>query len=96
VLGLGGAMRMLSTILLSILKQFIMAKKNKKIVSQVSLTTIDQKICELHKIVQGNSNDIQIIKEEMAYGKGGVKVLVWIIGIVVTLIAAWNILPLKK
>jgi len=89
-------MRMLSTILLSILKQFIMAKKNKKIVSQVSLTTIDQKICELHKIVQGNSNDIQIIKEEMAYGKGGVKVLVWIIGIVVTLIAAWNILPLKK
>jgi hypothetical protein len=93
---LGGAMRMLSTILLSILKQFIMAKKNKKIVSQVSLTTIDQKICELHKIVQGNSNDIQIIKEEMAYGKGGVKVLVWIIGIVVTLIAAWNILPLKK
>ena len=93
---MGGAMRMLSTILLSILKQFIMAKKNKKIVSQVSLTTIDQKICELHKIVQGNSNDIQIIKEEMAYGKGGVKVLVWIIGIVVTLIAAWNILPLKK
>lgn len=93
---MGGAMRMLSTILLSILKQFIMAKKNKKIVSQVSLTTIDQKICELHKIVQGNSNDIQIIKEEMAYGKGGVKVLVWIIGIVVTLIAAWNILPFKK
>jgi len=73
-----------------------MAKKNKKIVQQVSLSTIDQKICELHRIVQGNSNDIQIIKEEMAYGKGGVKVLVWIIGIVVTLIAAWNILPFKK
>lgn len=73
-----------------------MAKKNKKIVAQVSLSTIDQKICELHKIVQGNSNDIQIIKEEMAYGKGGVKVLVWIIGIVVTLVAAWNILPFKK
>jgi hypothetical protein len=89
-------MKISLTILLSILKQFIMAKKNKKIVSQVSLTTIDQKICELHKIVQGNSNDIQIIKEEMAYGKGGVKVLVWIIGIVVTLIAAWNILPFKK
>ena len=52
-----------------------MAKKNKKTVEQVSLSTIDQKICELHKIVQGNSNDIQIIKEEMAYGKGGVKVL---------------------
>jgi hypothetical protein len=93
---LAGVMKISSTILLSILKQFIMAKKNKKIVSQVSLTTIDQKICELHKIVQGNSNDIQIIKEEMAYGKGGVKVLVWIIGIVVTLIAAWNILPFKK
>jgi len=89
-------MKISSMISLSILKQFIMAKKNKKIVSQVSLTTIDQKICELHKIVQGNSNDIQIIKEEMAYGKGGVKVLVWIIGIVVTLIAAWNILPFKK
>jgi hypothetical protein len=93
---LAGVMKISSTILLSILKQFIMAKKNKKIVSQVSLTTINQKICELHKIVQGNSNDIQIIKEEMAYGKGGVKVLVWIIGIVVTLIAAWNILPFKK
>jgi hypothetical protein len=93
---LGGDMKISSMISLSILKQFIMAKKNKKIVSQVSLTTIDQKICELHKIVQGNSNDIQIIKEEMAYGKGGVKVLVWIIGIVVTLIAAWNILPFKK
>lgn len=88
-------MRMLSTILLSILNRFIMVKKNKK-ETQVSLISIDQKICELHKIVQGNSNDIQIIKEEMAYGKGGVKVLVWIIGIVVTLIAAWNILPFKK
>ena len=93
---MAGVMKISSMISLSILKQFIMAKKNKKIVSQVSLTTIDQKICELHKIVQGNSNDIQIIKEEMAYGKGGVKVLVWIIGIVVTLIAAWNILPFKK
>jgi hypothetical protein len=93
---LAGVMKISLMISLSILKQFIMAKKNKKIVSQVSLTTIDQKICELHKIVQGNSNDIQIIKEEMAYGKGGVKVLVWIIGIVVTLIAAWNILPFKK
>lgn len=93
---MAGVMKISLMISLSILKQFIMAKKNKKIVSQVSLTTIDQKICELHKIVQGNSNDIQIIKEEMAYGKGGVKVLVWIIGIVVTLIAAWNILPLKK
>lgn len=73
-----------------------MPKRIKKADPQVSLASINQKICELHKIVQGNSNDIQIIKEEMAYGKGGVKVLVWIIGIVVTLIAAWNILPLKK
>jgi len=72
-----------------------MPKRNKKI-DHVSLATINQKICELHKIVEGNSNDIQIIKEEMAYGKGGVKVLVWIIGIVGTLIAAWNILPFKK
>jgi hypothetical protein len=73
-----------------------MTKKNKKIVQQVSLSTIDQKICELHKIVKENSSDIQIIKQEIAYGKGGVKVLVWIIGIVVTLIAAWNYLPFKK
>ena len=72
-----------------------MAKRNKKI-DNVSLISINEKIDELHKIVQTNSNDIQIIKEEMAYGKGGVKVLVWIIGIVVTLIAAWNILPFKK
>ena len=72
-----------------------MAKRNKKI-DHVSLISINEKIDELHKIVQTNSNDIQIIKEEMAYGKGGVKVLVWIIGIVVTLIAAWNILPFKK
>jgi hypothetical protein len=73
-----------------------MTKKNKKIVQQVSLSTIDQKICELHKIVKENSSDIQIIKQEIAYGKGGVKVLVWIIGIVVTLVAAWNYLPFKK
>jgi hypothetical protein len=72
-----------------------MSKKLKKN-NGVSLSSIDKRICELHKIVQGNSNDIQIIKEEMAYGKGGVKVLVWIIGIVVTLVAAWNILPFKK
>jgi hypothetical protein len=72
-----------------------MAKRNKKI-DTVSLVSINQKICELHKIVQTNSNDIHIIKEEIAYGKGGVKVLVWIIGIVVTLVAAWNILPFKK
>lgn len=69
-----------------------MAKRNKKSTSgTVSLTSIDHRIGELHKLIQINSNDIQEIKQEIAYGKGGVKVLVFIIGIVTTLAAAWNI-----
>jgi len=69
-----------------------MAKRNKKSVnSTVSLNSIDNKICELHKLIKENSTDIQSIKQEIAYGKGGVKVLVFIIGIVTTLAAAWNI-----
>jgi hypothetical protein len=69
-----------------------MAKRNKKSVSSaVSLNSIDHKICELHKAIKENSIDIQQLKQEIAYGKGGVKVLVFIIGIVTTLAAAWNI-----
>jgi len=69
-----------------------MAKRNKKSVSStVSLNSIDHRICELHKLIKENATDIQQIKQEIAYGKGGVKVLVFIIGIVTTLAAAWNI-----
>jgi hypothetical protein len=68
-----------------------MAKRNKKSISSaVSLNSIDQRICELQKAIKENSTDIQQIKQEIAYGKGGVKVLVFIIGIVTTLAAAWN------
>jgi hypothetical protein len=69
-----------------------MAKRNKKSsTTVVSLISIDQRICELHKLIQVNSDDIHIIKQEIAYGKGGVKVLVWVIGIVTALASAWNI-----
>jgi hypothetical protein len=69
-----------------------MVKRNKKSVSSaVSLNSIDHRICELHKLIKENATDIQQIKQEIAYGKGGVKVLVFIIGIVTTLAAAWNI-----
>jgi hypothetical protein len=69
-----------------------MTKRNKKSISSaVSLNSIDHKICELHKAIKENSLDIQNLKQEIAYGKGGVKVLVFITGIVTTLAAAWNI-----
>ena len=69
-----------------------MAKRNKKSISStVSLNSIDHRICELQKLIKENSSEIQQIKQEIAYGKGGVKVLVFIIGIVTTLAAAWNI-----
>lgn len=49
----------------------------------------------MHKIVEANTKEIQLIKEEIAYGKGGVKVLLWIIGFITTFIAAWNFI-IKK
>jgi hypothetical protein len=70
-----------------------MAKRNKKSVSSaVSLNSIDHRICELHKLIKENSSEIQQIKQEIAYGKGGVKVLVFVIGITTTLIAVLKFL----
>jgi len=67
----------------------------KKKLDEVSLHTINQKICDMHKIIEANTKEIQLIKEEIAYGKGGVKVLLWIIGFITTFIAAWNFI-IKK
>jgi hypothetical protein len=70
-----------------------MAKRNKKSISStVSLNSIDHRICELQKLIKENSLEIQEIKQEIAYGKGGVKVLVFVIGITTTLIAVLKFL----
>ena len=63
-------------------------KKKKKIVrsTSVSLEIIQAKLCQIHKDLEENKKDILELKEQIAMGKGGVKVLVWISALVVSIL----------
>jgi len=67
-----------------------MKPKSKKIsVQTFTLKNIYEKIEHLHKDVEQNHKDIVELKEQVAMGKGGVKVIFWIgaiIGAIVTMI----------
>ena len=53
---------------------------------------IFEKLEHLHKDVEQNTKEIVQIKQQIAFGRGGVRVLVWVIGIVATVATTWNFL----
>jgi len=55
--------------------------------SSVTLAVLGEKIDRLQLTVEQNTKDIVGIKQTLAYGKGGVRVFVWMVGIVTTIIA---------
>jgi hypothetical protein len=63
-------------------------KKN----SSVTNAIIFEKLEHLHKDVEQNTKEIVQIKQQIAFGRGGVRVLVWAIGIVTTVATTWNFL----
>lgn len=65
-----------------------MPNKKKKIVrsTSVSLEIIQTKLCQIHKDLEENKKDISELKEQIAMGKGGVRVLVWISALVVSIL----------
>jgi len=77
-----------------------MARTKKKAVGTPRGTTdllvqmmndMNAKLHTIHKEVTRNSKDIENVKQEIAFGRGGVKVLIWVSGFITTLLAifAW-------
>jgi len=54
------------------------------------MNDMNAKLHHIHKDVDKNSKEVAHLKEQMAIGKGGVKVLLWITGMATTFIAVWN------
>jgi len=54
--------------------------------TQVTLKHINEKLKHIHKSVHQNSKDIGELKEQMAMGRGGLKVIAWIGGIIAALV----------
>ncbi len=69
-----------------------MRKKRLKKNSSVTNAIIFEKLEHLHKDVEQNTKEIVQIKQQIAFGRGGVRVLVWVIGIVATVATTWNFL----
>jgi hypothetical protein len=58
-----------------------MAAVKKNVKSAVTLTSIQFKLCNIQKTLEENTQDIKTLKEQIAMGKGGVRVIVWMGGI---------------
>ena len=54
------------------------------------MNDMNSKLHSIHKDVSKNKSDIEKMKQEIAFGRGGVKTLIWITGIISSLIAAYN------
>ena len=46
--------------------------------TQITLKHINEKLKNIHRSVEQNSKDIVGLKEQVAMGRGGLKVIVWI------------------
>ena len=67
-------------------------KKKSVRANPVSLEIIQAKLCQIHKDLEENKKEISEIKEQIAMGKGGVKVLVWVSALIVSILgyAYWQ------
>jgi len=55
--------------------------------TQVTLKHISEKLKHIHKLVEQNSKDIIGLKEQVAMGRGGLKVLVWFGAVIVAILS---------
>lgn len=62
-------------------------KKKKSAASTVTLALINTKLNNINKTLEQNTKDIAALKEQMAMGKGGLKVIAYFGGILAGIIA---------
>ena len=70
---------------------FIMAKSKRTTVTSVTLKHISEKLDHIHKDVEQNTKDIVQLKEQVAMGRGGLKVIFYIGGVLSIIIGALKI-----
>jgi len=68
-----------------------MAKSKKTTVTSVTLKHISQKLDHIHKDVEQNTKDIVQLKEQVAMGRGGLKVIFYIGGVLSIIIGGLKI-----
>ena len=68
-----------------------MAKSKRITVTSVTLKHISEKLDHIHKDVEKNTRDIVALKQQVAMGKGGIKVILYIGAIVSIIIGALKI-----
>lgn len=54
------------------------------------LVRMETKLEHIQKVTDEQANDIRELRQQVAMGKGGVKVLLWVGGIVGAVLAAWQ------
>ena len=68
-----------------------MAKSKRTTVTSVTLKHISEKLDHIHKDVEQNTRDIVALKQQDAMGKGGLKVIFYIGGVLSIIIGALKI-----
>jgi|TARA_Y100000033_G_scaffold13310_1_gene12292 hypothetical protein len=63
----------------------------KATVQSVTLKHISQKLDHIHKDVEQNTKDIVALKEQVAMGKGGLKVIFYVGGLISIIVGALKI-----
>ena len=56
------------------------------------MNDMNSKLHQIHKDVTKNKQDITKMQQEIAFGRGGIKVFVWIVGLITGLVGflKWN------
>jgi|TARA_R100000655_G_scaffold76200_1_gene115227 hypothetical protein len=68
-----------------------MAKSKRITVQSVTLKHISEKLDHIHKDVEQNTKDIVELKQQVAMGRGGLKVIFYIGGVLSIIIGALKI-----
>lgn len=54
------------------------------------IVRMETKLDHIQKVTEEQASDIRELRQQVAVGKGGLKVLLWIGGIVGAILAAWQ------
>ncbi len=68
-----------------------MAKSKRITVQSVTLKHISEKLDHIHKDVEQNTKDIVELKQQMAMGRGGLKVIFYVGGLISIIVGALKI-----